>query len=85
MSKSQCNYCGGEVFETKRMPYLYQREGKYLLVPDMPVRICGKCGMEYYEGKALEEAERHFLAIHSHEEAPDGTVEVPIKRTYPAA
>jgi len=81
MSRVRCNYCAGEAFELRHVPYLYEREGKYLLVPNMPVEICVQCGMEYYDGRALEEAERHFFAIHRHEEAPDSTLEVPVKKT----
>jgi YgiT-type zinc finger domain-containing protein len=81
MHKVQCNYCAGEVFESRQVPYLYEHEGKYLLVPNMPVEVCAQCGMEYYDGRTLEETERHFYAIHRHEESPDSMLEVPVKKT----
>jgi hypothetical protein len=37
--------------------------------------------MEYYDGRTLEETERHFYAIHRHEESPDSMLEVPVKKT----
>jgi len=76
----QCPYCGNESFETKQIPYLYQHQGAYLLVPDMPAQVCTQCGMEYFLGSALETVERHCFAIQYREEQPDQVVEIPVKR-----
>jgi YgiT-type zinc finger domain-containing protein len=75
----KCNFCGSEQYEERRREYLYSREGKYLLVPNMPVEVCANCGMVYYSGPILEEVERHFFAIHGNVEKPDRYIEVPEK------
>ena len=79
MKKAQCNFCGSDCYEERRIEYLYSREGKYLLVPNMPVEVCLKCGMIYYSGPVLEDVERHFFAIHQDIEKPDRYIEVPEK------
>jgi YgiT-type zinc finger domain-containing protein len=76
----QCAYCGNKSFETNYIPYLYQHQGNYLLVPDMPTQVCTQCGMEYFSGPDLERVERHFFAIQRQEEQPDRVVTIPVKR-----
>ena len=72
----KCNFCGSIRYENRRIEYLYSHEGKYLLVPDMPVEVCLDCGMIYYDGAVLKEVERRFFAILSGVEKPDRTIEV---------
>lgn len=76
----RCAFCGNESFEIKHIPYLYQHQEKYLLVPDMPAQVCTQCGMEYFSGPDLETVERYFFAIQHREEQPDQVVEIPVKR-----
>lgn len=80
MREIKCNFCGSNRYEKRRVDYLYSRDGKYLLVPATPVQVCLNCGMSYYDAAVLKEIERHFFAVHAHEEKPDGYVEVPTKR-----
>ena len=75
----KCNFCGSEEFSEKRINYIYQRNGKILLVPNTPAEVCDQCGMEYYEGKVLEEIERQFEAIQNKTEQPDRYIQVPEK------
>lgn len=77
--EKKCNFCGSTRYENQRIQYLYSYEGKYLLVPDMPVEVCAECGMIYYDAEVLKEVERRFFAIHEGREKPDRTVEVPEK------
>ena len=42
--KTQCNFCGSDRYEERRIEYLYTHKGKYLLVPNTPVEICLDCG-----------------------------------------
>ena len=73
----KCNFCGCKEFSEKRIDYIYRRNGNILLVPNTPVEVCDQCGMEYYEGKVLEEIERRFLAIQNKTETPDRYVQIP--------
>lgn len=75
--QEQCNFCGGNAFEERRIEYLYSYKGKYLLVPNTPVEICINCGMVYYEAAVLKEIERRFFAIEKNTEAPDHYIQMP--------
>lgn len=81
MRKVQCNFCGSERYEERRIEYLYSHEGNYLLVPNTPVEICLDCGMIYCEAAVLKEIERLFFAIQRKVEQPDRYIEVP-KKAY---
>lgn len=60
---THCPFCGGTAFQSRRAPYLYEWQGRYLLVPDLPMTVCSTCGMEFYNGPALARVEQHFFAI----------------------
>ena len=79
MRKIQCNYCGSDHYEERRIEYLYSHQGKYLLVPNTPVEICLNCGMVYYAAAVLKEIERNFFAILEKREEPDRYIEMPTK------
>ena len=79
MSTKQCNFCGSQRYEERRIDYLYQYQGRYLLVPHTPVEVCLDCGMIFYDAAVLKEIERHFFAIHAHTEKPDRYLEIPAK------
>jgi len=79
MRKAQCNFCGSDRCEERRIEYLYSHRGKYLLVSNTPVRVCLGCGMIYYDAAVLKEIERQFFAIESRTEKPDRYIEVPAK------
>jgi YgiT-type zinc finger domain-containing protein len=81
MRKIQCNFCGSDHYEERRIEYLYSYKGEYLLVPNTPVEVCLNCGMVYYDAAVLKEIERHFFAIQSKTEEPDRYIEMPAK-TY---
>jgi len=77
MRKVQCNYCGGERYEERRIEYLYSHAGQYLLVPNTPVEVCLECGTIYYDAEVLKAIERQFFAIQRNEQKPDRYVEMP--------
>ena len=79
MRKTQCNLCGSDQYEERRIEYLYSHQGKYLLVPNTPVEVCLNCGMVYYAAPVLKEIERRFCAIQDRSEEPDRYIEMPAK------
>ena len=81
MQKIECNYCGDDRFEERRIEYLYSHKGEYLLVPNTPVEVCLNCGMVYYDAAVMKEIERRFFAIKSKDEEPDRYINMPAK-TY---
>jgi len=79
MSKIQCSTCGSENFEERTIDYLYQYQGKYLLVPNTPVEVCLNCGTMFYEAKVLKKIEQHFFAIYNNQEEADQYLSIPTK------
>ena len=79
MRTVQCNYCGSDRYEVRRIEYLYSHRGEYLLVPNTPVEVCMNCGTVYYDAAVLKEIERHFFAIRQNAEKPDRYVQMPQK------
>jgi len=79
MRTAQCNFCGSDRYEDRRIEYLYAHQGQYLLVPNTPVEVCLECGMLYYDAAVLKEIERRFFAILRKAEKPDRYIEVPQK------
>jgi YgiT-type zinc finger domain-containing protein len=79
MRKVQCNFCGSDLYEERKIEYLYSHNGKYLIVPNTPVEVCLNCGMIYYDAAVLKEIERRFFAIQNKTEEPDRYIEVPEK------
>ncbi|MBI5184696.1 MAG: type II toxin-antitoxin system MqsA family antitoxin [Nitrospinae bacterium] len=77
--KIECNFCGSDRCEERKIEYLYSHKGKYLLVPNTPVEICLNCGMIYYDAAVLKEIEHHFFAIQHKTEKPDRYIEMPEK------
>jgi len=79
MRKIQCNFCGSDRYEERRIEYLYGHKDKLLLVPNTPVEVCLDCGMVYYDAAVLKEIEQHFFAIQGKAEKPDRYIEMPEK------
>lgn len=73
----KCNFCGALDYEERRIEYLYNLKGNYLLVPNTPVEICNKCGMVYYDAEVLKKIEQKFFAIQRKDEKPDSYIELP--------
>ncbi|MBE7474660.1 MAG: type II toxin-antitoxin system MqsA family antitoxin [Anaerolineales bacterium] len=78
MRKIQCNFCGSDRYEERRIDYLYSHQGNYLLVPNTPVEVCLNCGMIYFDAPILKEIERRFFAIQQNSEQPDDYIQMPI-------
>jgi len=79
MRTAQCNFCGSDRYEERRIEYLYTHQGQYLLVPNTPVETCLECGMLDYDAAVLKEIERRCFAIQPKAEKPDRYIEVPEK------
>lgn len=77
METKHCNFCGSLHNHQQHIDYLYSYQGKYLLVPNMPVEICDECGMIYYQATVLQEIERRFFAIQDKKETPDRYITLP--------
>lgn len=52
-----CDFCSGEVIE-KRMTADFHHKGKLVIVENVPVKVCTKCGERYYDAEIWAELER---------------------------
>lgn len=72
-------FCGSEVFEKRKVEYIYRRQGKYLIVRDVPCEVCLSCGERYYPAEALLAIENRFKAIYENHSKPKETLTVPLE------
>lgn len=79
MKNTKCHFCGSEDFEERRVEYIYRRNGKYLIVRDLPREVCLRCGERYYPAGALLAVEARFKAIHEQQKEPEETLTVPVE------
>jgi len=79
MKNLQCHSCGSDQFEEREVEYVYRRNGKYLIVRDVPCEVCLSCGERYYPAEALLAIENRFTAIHENNREPQGTLAVPVE------
>lgn len=79
MTQIKCNFCGSENYQPKKIDYLYQHQGKYLLVPNTAVEVCQDCGMIYYSAKVMKKIEQDFFSIYENKEKPDQYLSIPFK------
>lgn len=79
MENIKCHFCGSEDFEERQVEYIYRRNGKYLIVRDMPCEVCLRCGERYYPAEALLAVEARFKAIHEKQREPEETLTVPVE------
>jgi YgiT-type zinc finger domain-containing protein len=79
MENTKCHICGSEDFAERKVEYIYRRNGKYLIVRDMPCEVCLRCGERYYPAEALLAVEARFKAIHEKQSEPKETLTVPVE------
>jgi YgiT-type zinc finger domain-containing protein len=79
MKNTKCHFCGSEDFEERQVEYIYRRNGKYLIIRDMPCEVCLRCGERYYPAEALLAVESRFKAIHAKQSVPKETLAVPVE------
>ncbi len=60
-----CHFCGNKNFVENHVQYTYQRNGKYIMVENVPCEQCEYCGEQYFEAKVLKQIEKEFEAIYS--------------------
>jgi len=79
VSESICCICGTADYEERRVEYVYRRQGKYLVVRNVPCEVCLRCGERYYSGEILLDIERRFKAIHEGCVEPQSAIQVPVE------
>ena len=74
-----CNFCGNKNFREKEVQYIYQHDGKYLIVNNVPCEECDYCGEQYFEAQSLKKIESDFNQIYVSGKEPKNKIEVPVE------
>ncbi|MGQ9628280.1 MAG: type II toxin-antitoxin system MqsA family antitoxin [Anaerolineae bacterium] len=82
--EKKCPVCGSTTYEVRLLEYIYRRDGRYLIVRDVPAEVCTICQTRFYRAEVLQEIERLFQAIYTEKRQPAGSITVPVE-SYQAA
>ena len=69
----ECEHCTGAI-QTKNVTVEHWYEGTLVIIKDVPVGVCGKCGERYYEAATLEQLD----AIAQESESVQERISVPV-------
>ena len=75
-----CEHCDGTVRERRVDREALRHKGSYVILEDVPIGICDKCGARYFDASIL----RHVAAIGGGTIPTHRTLEIPVDRYAPA-
>ncbi len=76
--KDKSVFCGNKNLEQKYVQYIYKHDSKFMIVNDVPSKVCAFCGEQYFEGKDLENIEKLFFDIINNRKQVNKKIEVPV-------
>lgn len=53
----RCNICGGKYVE-KRITYTIEIDNKFILVENVPAKVCSQCGEELFSPDTVEKLQK---------------------------
>jgi YgiT-type zinc finger domain-containing protein len=74
-----CEHCDGNVQERRVAREALRHKGSFVILEDVPIGVCDKCGARYYDASIL----RQVAEIGRGTAPTPRTVEVPIDRYAP--
>ena len=74
-----CSFCGNKNFNEITTQYTYKRDGKFMIVDDVPCERCEYCGEQYFKAKILKAIENEFDAIYSKRKKATRTITIPVE------
>ena len=78
MYNFRCEHCDGTVRERRVDREALRHKGSFVILEDVPIGVCGKCGARYFDASVL----RRIAEIGRGMTPPVRTMEVPLDR-YP--
>jgi YgiT-type zinc finger domain-containing protein len=75
-----CNFCGNKNSTNAVVQYVYQRDGRFMIVENVPCEQCEYCGEQYFKADVLKKIEADFDAVYSHRRKPTREVLVPMEQ-----
>lgn len=76
-----CEHCDGTVRERRVEREALRHEGNFVILEDVPIGVCDKCGGRYFDASIL----RRVAEIGRGAIPTQRTLEVPIDRYVPAS
>ncbi|MEA2013677.1 MAG: type II toxin-antitoxin system MqsA family antitoxin [Verrucomicrobiota bacterium] len=76
---TKCNLCGNKNLTIKKVQYIYQHDGKFLIVENVPCEECDYCGERYYKASVIKKIEEDFNNIHYHGVKSKRELHVPVE------
>ena len=70
----RCEYCEGTVHEKRLAREAFKHKTGFVILEDVAVGICGKCGNRYYSAETLRRVE----AVATGKIQPERTEQVPV-------
>ena len=80
MYEFACEHCEGTVRERRVHREALRHEGNFVILKDVPIGVCDKCGARYYDASVL----RRVADIGRGRIPAARTLEVPVDRYGPA-
>ncbi len=80
MYEFACEHCGGTVRERRVDREALRHKGSFVILEDVPIGVCDKCGARYYDASVL----RRVADIGRGRIPAARTLEVPVDRYAPA-
>lgn len=50
----KCNFCGGHI-ESRNVTFVYDLDGDYFLIENVPAEVCIRCGEKTYTPEVTDE------------------------------
>lgn len=75
-----CEHCDGAVREQRIDREALRHKGDFVILEDVPVGVCDKCGARYFDASVL----RRVAEVGRGPRPSQRTVEVPVARYAPA-
>jgi len=75
-----CNFCGNKNFKNKLVQYVYQHDGRFMIVENVPCEQCEYCGEQYFNAGVLKKIEADFDDVYSHRRKATREVLVPMEQ-----
>lgn len=69
----KCVYCGGKV-EAREVTFIYDEDGDYFFIENVPAEVCTQCGEKTYSSKVTDE----LIRLAKRKLAPARKIEVPV-------
>lgn len=76
----RCEHCHGMVLERRAASEALRHKGKFVILEDVPIGVCEKCGARYFDAAVL----RRVAEIGRGTVVAQRTIEVPVDRYAPA-